>query len=226
MTNKPLLIMSVFGENSSKWLSIQREALDKTTVNFEHAVYLNNIEHTDFNHCTIVGSTVSSDDGKIQHYKGLLKLLDYARSGDYRAWLVLDCDCFPIRKDWESVLNGRNSCIIRTENLDTFFHPSAVYCVDGRLDFVVDKQQNLLDEEFDELRAVGSFFPLLRTNRVNYHPLKYGIYYDIFYHHCAGSRKFQTRSDNYYLIDGTMYEHDEEFFKNVWEFIRKLRYVK
>lgn len=227
LCSKPLLVMSVFGgENAPKWFDIQREAINKTTENFEHAVYLNNVKDPCFRDCTVVGSSVSNEDGKIQHYNGLLNLLNYARSGDYRAWLVLDCDCFPIRSDWESILNNRNSSIVRTENLDTFYHPSAVYCSDCDLGFVVDKQKNLLGEEFDELRAVGSFFPLLRTNRVNYHPLKYGIYYDIFYHHCAGSRKFETRSDNYYKKNHEVNEYDEEFFKNPWLFIENMTYAK
>jgi hypothetical protein len=222
LQNKPLLVMSVFGgSDSQKWFNIQREALDDTTENFEHAIYLNNIQE-EFQHCTIVGSTASSKDGKTQHFEGLLKLLEYARSGDYRAWLVLDCDCFPITRDWESKLSGRNASIIRVENLDVFPHPSAVYCVDRELDFKISKHRNLAGDEFDELAAVGSFFPLMRTNRVNLHPLRYGIYYDLFYHHCAGTRIFETRSDNYY--SGLRYasEHDSELFKGRLNFISKL----
>lgn len=241
-SEKPLLIMSVFGSESEKWLDIQIDALKLTTENYEHAIYVNNPSDewvslvqqslnkpNDFRGCTVVGLSNTSLDGKMQHYCGLSKLLSYAhaRRNDYRAWLVLDCDCFPIASNWESILNGRNSSIVRVENLDTFYHPSAVYCVDNSLNFIIGKYKNILGDEFDELMAVGSFFPLLRTNRLNLHPLKYGIYYDIFYHHCAGSRRFETRSDSYYrTIDHeTMERYDEEFFRDKWSFIRKISNV-
>lgn len=194
-----LLVMSVFGKESASWHQLQQRFLNKTTTNFEHAVYLNNLDHLDG--CTIVGSEKTDADGKLQHYRGLLNLLDYARSGVYRGWLVLDCDCFPIHPRWESILSAKakNASIVRFENLDTFNHPSAVYCTDGRLDFKISNITNILGETFSELHACGTdFFPLIRTNRLNKHPVMAGVYYDLFYHHCAGSRKFFTRSCRYY----------------------------
>lgn len=191
--------MSVYGKESARWHTLQHYFLQKTTKNYEHAVYLNNLD--DLDHCTIIGRAHSDQDSKLQHYIGLQKLLEYAKSGDYRGWLVLDCDCFPIHPAWESILAARNAGIIRTENLDTFVHPSAVYCVDGRLNFQISEQTNLLGEKFHELYACDTeFFPLLRSNRLNLHPLMAGVYFDLFYHHCAGSRSFFTRSCSYHKI--------------------------
>lgn len=218
--DKKLLVMSVYGAESYKWYSIQREFLLKNTHNFEHAIYFNNIvfEHDD----VVVGRSQTDEDGYVQHYKGLCKLLEYAMKGDYRAWLILDCDCFPIHNDWENKLNKRNSAIVRTENFDTFIHPSCVYCVDRSIKFQISQVVNLLGDSFHELIGVGTkYFPLLRTNRINHHPVAFGVYYDIFYHHGAGSRIAEFRSDGYYnrsmievdlndLVDGSfIYELTE-----------------
>lgn len=39
------------------------------------------------------------------------------------------------------------------------------------------------------------YYPIERSNKVNLHPLYFGIYEDIIYHHWAGSRKMITRPD-------------------------------
>ena len=40
-----------------------------------------------------------------------------------------------------------------------------------------------------------TYYPLNRTNKINLHPLYYGIYSDLIYHHWAGSRDMITRPD-------------------------------
>ncbi len=45
-------------------------------------------------------------------------------------------------------------------------------------------------------------FPLLRTNKVQVHPLACGIYFDMFYHHACGSgRSMVMRATDWYLKD-------------------------
>ena len=39
------------------------------------------------------------------------------------------------------------------------------------------------------------YYPLVRSNKTNLHPLYYGIYDDLIYHHWAGSRNMITRPD-------------------------------
>lgn len=225
MNDKPLLIMSVYSRHSLKWFNIQKKAIEKTTTNYIHAVYLNNIDITETNGSIVVGKSVYNTDKKQshQHYNGLNQLLDYAKLGDYRGWLFLDCDCFPINNRWEQILNNKNAAVIRTENLDTFFHPCAVYSADKNLSFRMLSNINLLGQHFSEVTAIGNFFPMVRTNKLNLDPLKYAVYYDLFYHHCAGSRKFLTRTSKYYKSYNKNYNHYEKlFFEDPFGFINKL----
>lgn len=221
--NDKLLIMSVYGGESSKWYPLQSRFIAENTGNYEHAVYLNNCNKEIFTGCNIIGSCETSEDGKIQHYKGLLKLLEYARSFDHRAWLILDCDSFPIDPRWETIIGFRNACVIRVENLDTFYHPCIAYCIDRSMDCKISKHVNLMGgPEFEELAiSANNVFPLLRTNKINHHPLMAGIYYDIFYHHCAGSRDFCARSDSYYDTMPTA-DLDNLLFDNPHEFINEM----
>lgn len=218
---KKLLVMSVYGAQSYKWYPIQTKYLSENSFNFEHAIYLNNIniEHKG----VVVGRTNTSDKGYIQHLNGLCELIKYAMYGDYRAWLILDCDCFPIVNNWESLLNNRNSAIVRIENFDTFIHPSCVYCVDKSIRFSISDVTNLLGDNFSEIIGVGDgYFPLFRTNMLNYHKVAYGIYYNAFYHHGAGSRRPIFRSDSYYGMKSCA-AYTDKFFEDPNMFINNLK---
>jgi hypothetical protein len=39
------------------------------------------------------------------------------------------------------------------------------------------------------------YYPIERSNKINLHPLYFGVYGDMIYHHWAGSRKMITRPD-------------------------------
>ena len=39
------------------------------------------------------------------------------------------------------------------------------------------------------------YYPIVRSNKVNLHPLYFGIYENLIYHHWAGSRRMITRPD-------------------------------
>jgi hypothetical protein len=225
MSDQPLLVMSVYCPGSEKWLNIQKQALDKTTQNYIHAIYLNNLdtlEHTHSN-CIIVGKTTTNKWSSIQHCEGLNNLIEYAKSGNYRAWLFLDSDAFPINKNWESILNNKNAAIVRTDNLDTFFHPCVAYCTDKNIRFEISSTKNLLGNIIKDTTVHGNFFPLVRTNKKNIDPLRYGVYYDLFYHHCAGSRQFSTRSGSYYKNNAKNFEQYEKlFFYSPDDFISEL----
>ncbi len=70
-------------------------------------------------------------------------------------------------------------------------------------------------------------FPLIRSNQHNLHPLAFGIYYDMFYHHSCGSgRWFNLRAKDYYSriippLDDLGATTDK-LFHEPNEFIRKL----
>ena len=39
------------------------------------------------------------------------------------------------------------------------------------------------------------YYPIVRSNKTNLHPLYFGIYENLIYHHWAGSRRMITRAD-------------------------------
>ena len=39
------------------------------------------------------------------------------------------------------------------------------------------------------------YYPIVRSNKINLHPLYFGIYENLIYHHWAGSRRMITRQD-------------------------------
>jgi hypothetical protein len=166
---------------------------------------------------------------RIQHMSGLCDLSNYAKENRhrFRSFLALDSDCFPIT-EWEQNLSMKMveyskdiACIVRPENLDVFAHPAAVYTMNSSLlNFGLVETTNLLgDRVVDSGCRISSFFPMLRTNRLNLHPLSFGVYYNMFYHHGAGSRRMTSRSDRYYDIEC---EPHGEFFDDPEGFIRKL----
>lgn len=221
---KPILVISVFA-GSLEWFHHQKRFLDKTTTNYVHAVCLNNV--SDHPNAIIIDTHTSNAEGDEQHLRSLNIACEYARKNRqlYRGFLILDSDCFPIC-DWEYEVFKKSlkfgiCAIVRPENFDIFPHPSAIFTTNpDLLHFAKKKSINLLGNEVsDNICTAERFFPMLRTNVVNVHPVGAGIYFDRFYHHCAGSREFYTRSDNYYKKP-----HDrlKEFFKNPDKFIEML----
>ena len=129
--------------------------------------------------------------------------------------LFLDGDAFPIA-DLGAALDRLLSehtlvAVRRTENLgDPFPHPS--FCAttvgfwrdsgatwvaghqwtNARGESVTDTGANLL--KLLEDRQVD-WLPLARTNVRNLHPILFGVYADLVYHHGAGFRRTLTRTD-------------------------------
>jgi hypothetical protein len=108
---------------------------------------------------------------------------------------------------WESqrgVPRRRVATAVRTENLDTFFHPSVVF-IDGEalradiscVEFQLASVRNLMGVSFLDSALASKVLvqPLLRSNRWNPHPLLAGVYGDLFYHHGSGSREPVFRAD-------------------------------
>ena len=131
--------------------------------------------------------------------KELIKLVD--QNSD--TYLILDSDCFPIQQGWQSMLlntiskNGYQvAAPIRAENFDLFPHPCAMFITNKgmkTLKMIPSNQHyyntNLLGIERQEPTCNHLAFPLLRSNQVNIHPVGAAIYYNMFYHHGAGSRQ-------------------------------------
>jgi len=147
----------------------------------------------------------------------LLAEIACREAGSDHDWLVfIDSDCFPIA-DWVPMVRAslaRHGLIAvrRDENVgDRQPHPC--FCVttvglwkrlkgdwerghcwnDANGNAVTDVGGNLLRQ----LEEAGiDWLPLLRTNRVDRHPVFFGIYGGIVYHHGAGSRAPTCRADD------------------------------
>jgi len=209
-----LLVASVFAghENDGFWLKTQLKHLQSSVGAFDHAVYLNNASEEMFSASTVIGKTTSPRLFSQGHLDALNEIVAYCRAHPHKHYLILDSDCFPIRNDWMDVLlesmnrhDKRFAAPVRTENLDTFPHPSVVFTGDlDCLEFGFKQEHNLLYKETNDIMCVApreSWFPLVRTNRVSRHPVIGSIYYDSFYHHGCGSREFKMRSTHFGYYD-------------------------
>ena len=211
-----LLVGSVFKNTASdqvEWLKLQHQFLSATTKGFDHVSFINCKDCGPFEGLTNV---IGMGDGRIQtskqHTAGLSGLSDYFRmvKDDYENFLLIDSDAFPIKKNWLDILRTRMdklnktvAIVIRTENLENRLHSSVVFMKPsvipdlkfnhGHEDSSVIGQDLLCMEELDV--GIADFqndkrdqvFPLIRTNKVNIHPISCGIYFDMFYHHAFGS---------------------------------------
>jgi hypothetical protein len=206
---KTLLIASVFApsSNNADWYRLQSAFVRETTdVAYDYQVLLNGADPKDFGGARIM----RANRDNLGHSAALDQVLDHFRSHKYDAYLVLDSDCFPVRRGWYGVLTKQmqgfgksGAAVVRTENLDVFPHPSAFFMLpevlgDPRLDFrVSNRTRTLLGEEVSDvggnMQSWDSLLPLLRTNLVNLHPVAAAVYHHLFYHHGGGSRAFTFR---------------------------------
>lgn len=145
---------------------------------------------------SIVLKRTGTGTGQQGHIEGLNELLSYFKTVNSEYYLILDSDCFPIHKDWcNKLINTEKdvAAIIRYENLDCFAHPSAFFfkrSVLNKLEFSFQDCTNIIGYNFKEVTSnIQDFFPLIRTNYYNPHPIMFGVYWNIFYHHGAGSRR-------------------------------------
>ena len=208
---KPLLIISVYGpsEYNQHWYALQKNFLAKTTaIPYTFKIIANNSDSDLFD----ADELLIKNDKNIGHPAGLEQAFHYMREQQdhYSGYLILDSDAFPVRAGWHHILDRQmdqfNKTIaapIRYENLDKFPHPCVVYLnktglQNEKVNFNYAKVENLLGDMINEVGGLmpdisSEVLPLLRTNRVNLHPIAAGIYHHLFYHHGAGSRGFDFR---------------------------------
>jgi len=144
------------------------------------------------------------------HIRSLNRLLSYFKDNrhNYEYFLFLDGDAFPIRNHWFSHLshvmadwNRLAAAALRCEALERRWHASILLVHHSALDllrFSLDLVEGGNIASLQELDVgIGSMqttmsskvFPLIRTNRYNLHPIAYGVYYDMFYHHGFGGKR-------------------------------------
>lgn len=235
-----LLIGSVFSKNerSKGWYDLQIKFIKNTTQNFDHVVVLDDAEEHIFCNSKIIGKIDRLPTASERHCDGLNQIIQYAKDKNYEYLLLLDSDAFPIRKNWldfitSNMQNHSIAAVLRTENLDTFAHPSIYFIKENKIKEVKFEYQeglNLLNLNFkDSMSNQKEFYPLIRTNCLNLHPVLYGIYKDTFYHHGAGSRVATIRSVDFYKYYGEIkFNEDlnyENLLKDPKKFINKLRMI-
>ncbi len=226
-----LCVASVFCNCPHKrfWFKKQYEFLKETTKNFDYVIVSHNCPPRIFDGSTHI--LKGSDDG--DHQSGLKKIKNFFESQPYKYCLILDSDSFPINPGWFEKLQQHDiASVIRFENLDNFAHPSVIWLKKSsvnKIQFEFRDVNNLVNYKFKELvvEIKSKFFPLLRTNAWNPHPILCAIYYDCFYHHGAGSRRPWFRAinkANYY----DRYQNPNNLFKtfseNTKQFIHDLRF--
>lgn len=208
--NRKLLIMTVYApsELNHDWYSLQKRFIKKNTnIPFDFKIITNNVNQGIFKEEDIF----LVNESNIGHPAAIEQMLKFMRKQEsYSHYLILDSDCFPVRSGWHDILDKQMELFdksiaapIRYENLDIFPHPCFVYMTrDGvrnpKVNFNYAKVKNLLGDEIDEVGGAmcdvsDEVLPMLRSNRINLHPLAAGIYHHLFYHHAAGSRWFHFR---------------------------------
>jgi hypothetical protein len=197
--------------HSERWIDIQLTYLRKHVADpFEIWANIEGVEHRrgDFDH---VVTALGEHPGKLNLLA--MEVASVSPAGDLI--MFLDGDAFPIADPMPVVRKGLEDAdlvaVQRLENLsDPQPHPCFAVCTVGawldlhgdwspghawpnpRWGTMTDTGGNLL--RLLELRQ-KTWVPLLRTNHHDLHPLWYGIYGGIVYHHGAGFRSPISRRD-------------------------------
>jgi hypothetical protein len=196
-----------------------------------------------------------------QHIKSLNALLSYFKSQrhNYDYFLFLDSDAFPIREGWLPLLKEKMrswerllAVVVRPEVLELRWHASVLLATPDALDLLRFGLDNLPGGDLASVQELdvgigpcqGKFrhlvFPLIRTNQFNLHPLSYGVYFDMFYHHTFGGERNIVRGHSmgkpwdsllfgrhryatHYIDSNYPWEkHTAELMENPSEFVGKL----
>ena len=197
------LILSVHvpHANSSHWRRLQAKFVAETVGDYEYGVIVNG------DNPTLYKNVILAIPEKTSHLRAITLALNIFAQHRHRFshFLLLDSDCWPVRPDWQPILNRlmgdqyHYAAPMRIENFDNFPHPSAFYMKAGFLeqaDFDFNRAANALGTKVSDVGAAMPqiisgqqvWYPLLKTNYVSPHPVYASIYGDLFYHHCAGSR--------------------------------------
>lgn len=258
-----ILIGSVFAnddEFQSQLLDIQLKFLKATGCDFDHVVCLSESSTGSFHKKTKVVHEGWDRNISGPHHSGLNNLLNYfiKEKNNYKEFLFLDSDAFPIRKNWAQYLKERLlhqkcfdndgrfcfSCnefdiaaILRQENLEARLHASALFVKNeealSNISFeykeighdILNRPEMDICIPYYQWEARTKAYPLIRTNKVNIHPIISGIYGDCFYHHGAGTRKsLGFRSGDYHNYckneDGSFYT--DQLFSDPFGLIGRL----
>lgn len=233
---------------NARWYELQLRMLKATLprARVEHVVCLSQGQPAEpFKDSKVVSHEKRKGNPDTRnHAANLNKLRDYfiSRRRQFDAFLFLDSDAFPCRKGWFPLLirdmthrpaKGYDqgpfdmAAIVRAENLSWYPHPSACFCLPSALDKMdwtvaggtLFNGKHMWDPGV--AMTEQEYYPLLRTNRINLHPLLCGIYGRMFYHHGAGSRPSRGfHGSGYYGIRTLHDQWQEKLFDAPLKFIK------
>lgn len=212
MTSTLILSIHVKHPQSEYWRKLQPLFVNDTIGSYDYRTIVNGDDPSLYPNPTL------HIPERTSHRRGIARALKIFEASSASHFLLLDSDCWPVRPDWQEVLNNLlgnkylYAAPIRTENFDLFPHPCAFYMKReflkaANFDFL--KMANLLGHVVADVGMAmpqiinnkQAWYPLLKTNFVAPHPVYASIYGDLFYHHCAGSRGSTFRADNYGFYD-------------------------
>jgi hypothetical protein len=148
-------------------------------------------------------TVVSSTKTNFGRAYAIMKLVEYFKESNFDWLLLLDSDAFPFAPDWfricTSMMENRGKfgvSVVRHENFENTPSP-CVFFVNRAilklgLSFDAVESINPLGDTVEDITVTSpqirdSLIPLIRTNKINYHPLFGGTYGRMFYHHGAGN---------------------------------------
>jgi hypothetical protein len=211
LEDDPVIHVATVHHKSAKWIDVQLDFLRRHL----HEPYrvVANLQEVPGEHAAKFDRVIPA----MGRHSGKLNFLaaEIAAEADPDDLIMfLDGDAFPIADPMPAVHRALERSVLiavqRQENLeDQQPHPS--FCVirvrdwqalagdwsmghcwqTTRGDLVSDSGGNLLAALE---RTDSPWTPMLRTNRVDVHPLWFGVYGDVIYHHGAGFRKPTARS--------------------------------
>jgi hypothetical protein len=209
-------------ELNQQWLDLQLRYLKATTEDFDHVTYVSSgiypQEILDMDTHCLTESGRNPKKNSQAHIFGLETLREFfvKNIGRYKHFLFLDMDAFPIKKGWQNILNPRLdkrhevATLIRPENLELRAHCSVLYtradCLSKMNWKVAAIGNDLIGNKESDVKLINyqekwrdKVFVMVRSNKVNIHPLLCGVYYDMFYHHgCGSGRNYNMRSRPYW----------------------------
>ena len=214
-----------------KWIDIQHHYLRKN-ISSEYQCYAvvnqdTEVKGHEFNY---ISKSSLSDHAK--HLNHLLSYVSEISTDDNEILVFLDGDAFPVAPIDEYLMNRLEDfpliAIQRLENNGEFLpHPS--FCAAkigfwkeigpawGETGSLTEFGRDPGGKLFDSLESKGIIWgKVLRTNRINLHPLFFGIYDNIIYHHGAGFRDPISRID---LSELNQAELQQKFLSRIAEMI-------
>jgi len=207
-----LYILSAHFKNK-EWIDIQLDYLSKyMKVPFKIWVATWGIERVEDERIDRVYRDVARLHSE-QVNKLSAEVLDVADSEDYI--IFIDSDAFPIKEinELEKILNGNDLAAIQRIENNGDPQPHPCFCL-TRVDFWKNiegdwgkgtkrwvgndgiKRTDIGGLLYEKLNSLGiAWTKIRRSNSHSFHPLWFGVYGDLIYHHGAGSRPFFSASD-------------------------------